>query len=217
MVYTAIAVGSFSLAYFAKTWHGRTVGLAQSVPPSSAPDSVRLSDMGINPGRQLVVYVLLSSRCGQCQRLDTRTAVRSLRELIRENNASAYKSAAVVVVAVDELSEGLDYINSIGLGSFDEVSVGSSWLNEHLVRLIWRDDTVKPIVPQILVISREMTAGLTPFRVGYGTDSVLAVLTGRKRLLEWARLGGTAGSAARIAAWTPEPDTATAGIGLTSP
>ncbi|HEX2206962.1 MAG TPA: hypothetical protein VHG93_04720, partial [Longimicrobium sp.] len=43
-----------------------------------------------------------------------------------------------------------------GFGEFDEISVGSSWLNDGALRYIWRDFPAEPEVPQLVVMEREI-------------------------------------------------------------
>lgn len=188
---TTIAGASFGLAFVARSRAPeRAVSTTRSGIAPGSPDSLKLWAMGIRPGRQAVVYVLVGSRCGHCQRTDTKAAIRTIRENIQGSTSSRFPSAAVVGVAIDsDLREGLDYLESVGLRSFDEISVGNAWLNEHLVRLVWRKRAAKPAVPQVVIVSRDMAARFRPFNVSYGDDSVLTVISGRTALLEWAAGG----------------------------
>ena len=186
-----IAAASFGLAFaFKSRGAGVSASATSAGPGADAPDSVQLSAMGIRPGRQLVVYVLVGARCGHCQRADTKAAIRTIRERVQQSSSASFRSAAVVGVAIDaDLQEGLDYIQSVGLERFDEISVGNAWLNEHLVRLVWRERSAEPAVPQAVLVSRDMTARYRPFSVTYGSDSVMSVVSGRVALLEWVKAG----------------------------
>lgn len=156
----------------------------------SGPSAVTLSDMGFEPGRQLVAFVLVSSDCSYCKQPDTKLGIAALRDRFRTNTSNGYRSATVVGVDLDlNLEVGLNYLRGIGLDQFDEISVGKSWLNENLVRLVWRDKAAPPSVPQVIIVSRDMNAKLKPLRVDFTTDSVLSVLTGRKAILSWVRAG----------------------------
>lgn len=186
-----VASGSFGLAFVAKGWTSDAAGAAASAAfQAQAPDSAKLMAMGINSGRQLVVYVLVSSRCGHCQRRDTKSAIRSIRNALQQNRTRDFSSATVIGIAIDaDLSEGLDYLNTIGLSNFDEISVGNVWLNQYLTRLVWRDRIAQPAVPQVVVVSRDMTASLSPLAVKFGSDSVIIGLIGRNAILDWVRRG----------------------------
>jgi hypothetical protein len=193
ILFVLLGAASFGLAFLARSSASRhTESPLVASPPSTAPDSVRLAAMGFKPGRQLVAYVFVSSDCSYCQLRDTKEAITSIRELFRRNNESGFRSATVVGVDLDtDIGAGLGYLNGIGLRSFDEISVGQSWLNENLVRLVWRDKTGPPSVPQVIILSRDMSAKLKPLNLSFGTDSVVGLLTGRKAILKWVQGGAT--------------------------
>lgn len=202
-VLAAIAAGAFAIAFIMRRHNDESIVAAPVMQTAlrNAPDSVRLSAMGITPGRQVLAFVLVSSRCGYCQKLETKRAIRSIRGLLAESSErEGYRSSTVVGVAVDaDLHEGLQYITNIGFPSFDEISVGGAWLNEQLVRFVWRERTADAAVPQVVIVSRELTATPLPLRVRYGADSVIAVLGGNNALLAWVRSGATVSGAARAA------------------
>lgn len=186
-----IGSGAFGVAVAVKRWaQVRPASGPNFEVPETAPDSVQLAAMGVRSGRQLVAYVLVSSRCGFCQMQDTKDAIAALRNLMRLRSPGDFQSVTVVGVAVNsDLREGLDYINSIGLGSFDQISVGSGWLNEQIVQLVWRDRAADPKVPQVVLVSRTMSATLKPLTLTYDGDSVLRVVHGHKALVSWVKGG----------------------------
>lgn len=207
-VLLAIAVGAFSLAYFVQSARARSTPRSTAAVRAKTPDSVLLSGYGIKPGKQLIAYVLLSSHCGHCQRADTKAAVGSVHNLLRTNNAHGFRSTATVGVLIEgDLAEGLEYLNSIGLKNFDEISIGNAWLNEHLVKLVWRDKVTVAAVPQVILVARDISASLRPLTVTYGRDSVIAVLFGRDEVLEWVRRGASAIGIEAVTAPENEHDT----------
>lgn len=88
----------------------------------------------------------------------------------------------------------LEYLRSIGLDSFDEVSTGEGVLNTHQVNLIWRMGFGSPLVPQVLLVGRDLSATAKPFIVRYSPDSLIASYRGRTEVLV---LAGAAVSPAR--------------------
>lgn len=187
--------------------------VARKSLPANAPDSVRLNWMGIRPGRQLVVYVLVGSHCGYCEMADTKEAIRAIKLLVRASSSGAFQSTTVVAVGVDsDLSEGLQYVSTIGLQHFDEISIGNAWLNDQLVRLVWRDSVATAAVPQVVLISRQMTAKPLPLVVHFGSDSVLRVVTGHKALLKWVHDGSQIFDAQTQKAPIPSGDHSVAGL-----
>ena len=137
-LFVLVGLASFGLAYTLKTGAvTRSQNERTDLPPVTAPDSVRLRALGFSPGRQVVAFVLISSDCSFCQQADTKAAISSMRNLFRRSNSTEFRSATVVGVDLDsDLKLGLNYVGSLGLDNFDEISVGQSWLNENLVRLV---------------------------------------------------------------------------------
>lgn len=212
-VLLAIAASAFSLAYLVQRSRAKSTPQTTAAVRAKTPDSVLLSGYGIKPGRQLIAYILLSSHCGQCQRADTKAAVGSVRNLLRTNMARDFRSTTTVGVLIEgDLTEGFDYLNSIGHKNFDEISIGNAWLNEHLVKLVWRDKTTVAAVPQVVLVARDMSATLRPFNVTYGRDSVIAVLFGRDEVIEWVRRGGSSISAEAVAGPENKRDTTLATV-----
>lgn len=162
---------------------------------ATAPESVQLAAMGIRPGQQLVAYILGSSRCRSCRDPGTKAAFAAVKPLLQRESGGRYRSVRVAGIAINtDMGEGLRYLESIGLESFDELSTGSGWRNEHVIRLAQlanRDAEV----PAVVVITRTMTARLNPLSVRYGPDSVIAVIVGQQALLDWIRGGANLSSA----------------------
>lgn len=190
LILGGIALASFSLAY---AWRSRTTWSAEQPSWTSEPltDSAKLAAQGIVPGRQLVAFVLLSSRCSYCQRSDTKSAVARLRQELSRTNADRFANVSVIGVAIDsDLAEGLAYLSDVGISAFDEISVGRGWVNEHLSNQLWRMSDGVPAVPQVLLVSRELDAQLNPvMKVEVGQDSLLAAMIGYKALVEWVESG----------------------------
>ncbi len=161
-------------------------------PPPGAPDSVQLAALGLAPGRELVAYVMVGSHCGYCQLDDTKAAIASLRAHLKTDHAKEFTTVTVIGVVVDRaLRSGLEYLNSIGMDAFDEISVGSGWQNTHMTRFVRRDKVTEAGTPQVVVLARTMTAHLRPvLTVDYSADSILTIVPGHKALLDWVA-GGT--------------------------
>jgi hypothetical protein len=156
--------------------------------------------MGIHRGQQLVAYVLLASRCAHCQHPELKDAVRELRRRLNRAADSAFGATTVIGIAVEGvIPEGVSYLTSIGLDAFDEVSIGNAWLNEHVSRFAWRDRLIEPAVPQVVLVTRSLDATTAPFSVVLGSDSVIAVLTGRQSVTDWVNRSASISAAVEIA------------------
>ncbi|MEJ7810794.1 MAG: hypothetical protein WKG32_10335 [Gemmatimonadaceae bacterium] len=191
-VYTVIACAAFLAAFSTRVRQANDSATRVPLFPADAPDSVRLVALGIRPGAQLVAYVFGGSRCGFCQNPETKRALASLRQVLttRHIGSGAYKAVSVVGVAANtDLREGLGYLESIGADAFNEISVGSGWQNEHIIRLIRRERIAEPGLPLVIVVSRPMTATLAPLTLTYGADSVVKVVQGSRSIVQWVRGG----------------------------
>ena len=92
----------------------------------------------------------------------------------------------VVGVAVNtEIDEGLRYLQSFDLASFDQISLGSGWQNEHIARVVWRDSTIEASAPQVIIVARRMKAQLKPLTLQFSPDSVVKVLVGATAVREY--------------------------------
>lgn len=200
IVVGALACCAFVVAFAARRGAAEPTATFTRRPASDAPDSVKLAAMGIHPGKQLLAYVFLASRCGHCQQPETKQAVRTLRRRLKMAAESTFAATTVVGVAVEGLiPEGVSYLTNIGLTAFDEISIGNAWLNEQISRFTWREHVMEPAVPQVVLVSRSLDAAAAPFNVTLGSDSVLAVLTGRKAVTDWIERGASVGLAIEIA------------------
>lgn len=219
LILASLGAASFGFAFLAKSGvFRRAAGTAASTPSRAEPEPVGLAALGFTPGRQLVAYVFVSSNCSYCQLSDTKAAIASIRPLFRRNNRDGFRSATVVGVDLDaDIGVGLSYLNGIGYGSFDEISVGRAWLNENLVRLVWRDRAGPASVPQVIILSRDMSAKLQPLNLNFTTDSVVGLLTGRKAILRWVDAGATVQAAAPAPTSEAQLDTTSLGAPSTIP
>ncbi|MEJ7813083.1 MAG: hypothetical protein WKG32_21915 [Gemmatimonadaceae bacterium] len=191
-----IAAISFAFAYMSGRWREPAAGQTATIP-RTAPDSVKLAAQGIVPGRQLIAYAVVSSRCGFCQRPDTKAALAALRAAQKRSNSGSFARTSVVGIAIDpDIAKGLGYLDGVGRGSFDEISVGRGWVNEHLGTLVWRDSAGVAAVPQVIVVARDLSAVLRPrMSVRIGRDSVLMRLVGYKAVVEWVQGGARVANA----------------------
>jgi hypothetical protein len=181
-----LGCGAFVAAFAFKQWRSPTVTSAQAEPPFGAPDSMQLASIGLAPGRQLIAYVFGGSRCAICRKTEVKEAVAALKGTLRRAHGSSFRTVMVVGVAVNtDLGEGLGYLKSIGLDSFDEITTGGGWQNEEVIRWIQRGKHAEAAVPLVIVVTRTMDAQLAPLRVSYSVDSILAVVQGRTELLDW--------------------------------
>jgi hypothetical protein len=103
--------------------------------------------------RQRIAVLISSTWCigGRDPRFvpALRAALRLLSEQARHDSSSFTATG----VAMDwELDSAVAYLRK--LADFDQWIVGQNWGNDAVVRLIWRDSTGIPAVPQLIVLER---------------------------------------------------------------
>jgi len=190
---SCLAPGAFAVVFRferSRIANAETARLRATEVPENAPDSIKLASMGLKAGKQLRVYVLVSSRCGFCQDPQTKLALRGLRKQLRTTHAARYSRISVVAVSVDErITRGLKYLEEIGFSSFDQLSTGEGWLNDDATQLLWKNAYSEPLVPQLLVVERNMDGTPEPLTLSFGSDSLLTIVRGRQELLDWTKSG----------------------------
>lgn len=166
-----------------------TVRIAASAGDTLERD--RLDVLGLKSGVYLVAYEFGSANCGYCSLPDIKAAFAGVRPLLTSQLGDRYTAVRVVGVAINkDFGQGMGYLESIGLDRFDEISVGSGWLNEHVNRLIWRDPNGEASVPQVVVLARRIAVeGSTVVTITPGRDSIMIAAIGHQEILEWVRQG----------------------------
>jgi hypothetical protein len=192
VIFSIIGCVVFLVTFRVRTSRPTEVAAIVTRPPADAPDSVQLIALGVKPGAQLVAYIFGGSRCGFCQKKETKQAFAGLRKSLtaRYVVTGEFKLLNVVGVAVNsDVHEGLGYLESIGPDAFDQISTGSGWQNENVIRLVQQQHVAEAALPMIVLMSRSMTATLAPLKMTYSTDSVLKVVQGAQAIADWVRDG----------------------------
>jgi hypothetical protein len=77
-------------------------------------------------------------------------------------------------------------------GEWDQVVLGRNWMNDYVVRLMWGQEDIVPVTPQLLLITRtvDLPDQLGPdARIRFKGDTVAMSLTGVKEIVEWVDAG----------------------------
>lgn len=143
-------------------------------------------------GTHLIVFVLVASDCGWSSRPELIAQVGRLRERLKAFHGSGYAQVSVVGVALDrDVDKGLRFLAEHGNGStassFDQVIAGGSWLNEQVVRFVWRDGLVQAMTPQIIVIERvvDTSSYVAQSTIAVQSDKFIGAWVGYKDILRW--------------------------------
>ena len=155
------------------------------------------SDTPTNPfssvdGTHLIAFVITASDCGWSSQTRTMEALGSIRERMQSAHGARYAHVGVVGVAIDEEPEtGLTFLSEIAGGkvrtAFDQIAIGGSWLNEHLVRFVWREGIAEAATPQVILVERpvDTKSYLSDYTIRTGDDKVVATLSGSSAILQW--------------------------------
>ena len=167
-------------------------GTPAESPTRDAPTNQFASVDGVH----VVAFVIGASDCGWSNHPLTKAALGSIRERMRSAHGDKYAHIEVVGVAIDEDPKaGLAYLSDIGGGTigtaFDQVAVGGSWLNEQVVRFVWREGMAEAATPQVIVVGRlvDTSSYLSESTIKTGDDLVVANASGVSDIVRWIEQG----------------------------
>jgi len=122
-------------------------------------------------------------------------AIGNLREKLRTTHGRSYAQVSVVAVDLDkDLNAGFEFLSKMGdvnvERAFDQIIVGGSWLNEQMVRLVWREGISEAASPQILLIERPINteAYVSSATISVESDRLIAQLSGNE-IIPWIKRG----------------------------
>jgi hypothetical protein len=187
------AAGSY---YMARTWSNSAsksnVRVTNADSLAMRLDADSLARNRFPSGEYLVAFAFLASDCGFSSEAQLMKAVRVMRDSLRGSHGTRYAGVSVIGVAVDEdIDAGLRYLRNLmrTAKSFDQISVGGSWLNEYVAELIWRRGITIAATPQVVLIRRLIDATSYPQTIHVQADSVLSVVAGRDDIIAWVNAG----------------------------
>ncbi len=173
----------------------RPVEVATSRADAATSDGTTDAFASAN-GVHLVAFVITTSSCGWSTQPRTMGALGSIRERLRSVYGDKYARVGVVGVAIDDDPEtGVAFLSDIAGGSvrtaFDQVVIGGSWLNEQIVRFVWREGVAEAATPQVIVLERIVDTSLYPsdYTIGIGDDRIVANARGSSDIIQWLQHG----------------------------
>ena len=181
-----ILVGALSLtSVSAVAWRRHA-----SIPARSYPEILPLAAR-VASGREIIMIFVGSSTCGASQSRELPAALKTVRESLQVRAARTHSKLATLGVALDvQPNEGIQFLKKYD--SFDEISVGRSWLNMTATTYIWRDLPGNTSLPQLLVITRPITVRDASIEIG--PDELVVRKLGVDGIVNWAKTGvGVAG------------------------
>jgi hypothetical protein len=157
----------------------------RSSPTATAPTLQRPDSMGLRSSEYVLVFIG-SSRCSVSQSAQLRGIVKRTRAALGAQAARLGTELVTVGVSVDsDPSIGLDFLRQFG--AWSEMSVGRGWLNETVIRYVWRDLPGEAAVPQLLLFRRDVHRLSGQLRV---TDDAYVVRkVGIEEMQSWVNRG----------------------------
>jgi hypothetical protein len=178
---TAALVAAGSAAAGGVAWKGGQV--------LRAPESAHVlytPAYGFHNGTEVVMVFVATSTCRASHEKGFPDVFERVKVAAGRRAAAEGKRFRVIGVALDSHPEvGLALLQRFG--KFDELSVGGNWMNQDVVRFVWRDMPFRPSVPQVVLLEREIVKGKTSVRVS--ADRELRRLTGTEEIRRWGEAG----------------------------
>jgi len=155
-------------------------------PPVPHAEHRYVSDYKFGTGDEIVLVLVGASFCGAHLTPGFAQAVEDAKVHVQRQAKAGRRQFRAVGVSLDwKTDEALKFLSAFG--EFDEMSVGSNWVNGSAFRYIWNDLPGEPVVPQIVVVQRHLDTGGRAIRI---TDErVIRRIRGSVDILAWARSG----------------------------
>lgn len=154
-------------------------------PPSESALRTYVPDFEFRKGTEIVVVLVGAAFCGAQREPGFPQAVEEAKLRVQEQAKARGAQFRAIAVSLDwKTDEALGFLESFG--AFDEIHVGSNWLNDGARRYIWTDLPGEPVVPQVLVIEREIE---TEPAVQVRSERVVKRIAGAAPVIAWVREG----------------------------
>jgi cell division septation protein DedD len=142
-------------------------------------------DFEFRKGREIVLVLVGAAFCGAQREPGFPQAVEDAKLRVRDQAAARGAQFRAVAVSLDwKTDEALSFLE--GFGAFDELTVGSNWLNDGARRYIWRDLPGPAAVPQLLVVERDVE---TEPQVQVRNERVIKRISGALPVIAWVKDG----------------------------
>lgn len=133
------------------------------------------------PYREVLVVLIGSADCNFSKDETTRRSFKRIVESERTKAASDQLVRTLGVAVELDAERGLRALNDVG--KFDEVLAGGGWQNLGALQFVVREMASPLVVPQVLILSRQVTKGTHHTT---GPDSLHVRLQGVFAIARWA-------------------------------
>lgn len=157
LVWLAAGVVMLAAALRAKT--GEQTSAWGAEPAAQAPLARRYTPTyASRTGKEVLMILVGASFCGAQRKPGFPQLVEDAKLSLQRHATASGRQFRALAVSLDwKTSDALAFLRAFG--EFDQISVGGNWLNEGAIRYVWRDMPGEPVVPQILVVEREVEKG----------------------------------------------------------
>jgi hypothetical protein len=163
--------------------------LQDRIPPFGRYPRDRVAST--NPGRQLVLFYFGKSTCVWSASPELPVALARIRVDLEKAARQRGASLVVVGVSVDRrVGDGLRHLAT--LGTFDEISAGSGWLNSLALAKVWDGVGAPAATPQLLLLDRDISVDSAPFEARFYTtrdENPVLRKIGLRDIQNWAAQG----------------------------
>jgi hypothetical protein len=159
-----LAAGVVVLAAALRAEPSRAAAPAPAAPPGTraaapAPLVRRYTPAyASRTGKELMMVLVGAAFCGAQRKPGFPQQVEDAKLSLQRQAAASGRQFSALAVSLDwKTDDALAFLEHFG--EWDQMSVGHNWLNEGAIRYVWRDMPGDPVVPQILVIERDVVKG----------------------------------------------------------
>jgi hypothetical protein len=159
---------------------------AHAAADTSAPGTgAYVPDYEFRPGDEILLVFIGASFCGAQRKPGFPAVVEQAKVALARQARTRQVQFRAHAVSLDwKPAEAMAFLEHFG--AFDEISIGSNWLNDGAVRYIWRDLPSEPAVPQIIVLQRHVETGGA---VSVRDERVVRRLLGTDQITRWVNEG----------------------------
>ncbi|HEV7587485.1 MAG TPA: hypothetical protein VGO40_05095 [Longimicrobium sp.] len=137
-------------------------------------------------GTEVVMVFVGTSTCRATKEKGFPAVLERVKVAASRRAAAEGKQFRVIGVAMDNDTDvGLRFLRKFG--KFDELAVGGNWMNQEVVRYVWRDLPYRPSVPQLVVLEREIRKEKTV--VWVSPEREVRRLLGTDEIRRWGDAG----------------------------
>lgn len=151
---------------------------------TSGPDGY-VPDLEFHSGEEIVLVFIGASFCGAQHTPGFPQVVEKAKVALARDAQARRVQFRAHAVSLDWMpAEALAFLSHFG--AFDEISIGSNWLNDGAIRYIWRDLPGEPAVPQLVIVQRQIEKGGA---VRVRDERVVRRLLGTEQITRWVNGG----------------------------